>query len=369
MREGRPQTPRAFLRPSRSKTPSRQDKLQLEQLMESCLAVGPAVNSDHKQESSTSHPAMNQPIPVMPVVYIGIDVSLQTLQLHGLGRRKQLPNTAQGHARLIALLPASAHVIFESSGGYEKTLWLTLLRAGCKVSRLLAGRVYHFRKALGQTVKNDAKDAALLAEYGRRHTPQADVLHPEILLELQDLVARRDQLVRQRAQSDVQAQQLGRDSLRQQAAQLLKFMDRQIAALDQQIRACLKHVDLAPKCQRLQQVVGVGPGLCATLLATMPELGSLTDGQAAALVGVAPYDQDSGAYRAGRHISGGRAPARRALYMAALSASLHNPILRAFHQRLLQRGKPFKVALTAVMRKLIILLNRLIKEPLFTLAS
>jgi transposase len=312
---------------------------------------------------------MNQSNALAPVVYIGNDVSLKTQQLHGLTRRRQLPNNAEGHTQLISLLPEGAHVIMESSGGYEKALWLALLRAGCRVSRLNAGRVFHFRKQTGRPAKNDAKDAALLAEYGRCHAPKADVLPSEIQLELQDLVDRRAQLVTQRALCDVQAQQLCRESLRQQAAALVECFDSQIAELDRQIAACLKHPDLAPKSQRLQQVRGVGPGVCSTLLATVPELGALSDTQATALVGLAPYDDDSGSHSGPRHISGGRAKARRALYMAALSASRHNPILRAFHQRLISRGKPFKVALTAVMRKLIILLNRLIREPLFNLAS
>jgi transposase len=218
-------------------------------------------------------------------------------------------------------------------------------------------------------VKNDPKDAALLAEFGSCRQPQPDVLPPEIVLELQDLVSRRAQLVEQRALGEVQAQQLTRQSLKDQAAQLMEYLGRQIKELDQQITCCLQDPQLAPKVQRLRQVRGVGPGLCAALLAGMPELGSLSDSQAAALAGVAPYDDDSGQHRGARHIRGGRAKIRRALYMAALSASQHNPILHTFYQRLINKGKPFKLAITAVMRKLIIVLNRLIREPLFTLAS
>ena len=310
---------------------------------------------------------MNQSTPEPSVVYIGVDVGSKTLQFHGLPRRKQLPNTSAGHDTLIAALPATAHVIMESSGGYEKALWLALLRAGCKVSRLNARRVRCLAGTKGQWAKNDSRDAALLTEFGATRTPKPDVLPTEARLELEELVCRREQLVQQRAQCDVQSQQLSRESLRQQAAALMAFISEQIHALDRQIEHCLKTPELAAKAQRLQQVCGVGPGLCSTLLATMPELGSLSDTQAAALLGVAPYDDDSGQYRGARHIRGGRLRPRRALYMAALCASRHNPILRSFHQRLLNRGKPFKVALTAVMRKLIILLNRLIREPDFVL--
>jgi transposase len=310
---------------------------------------------------------MNQSTPAPNIVYIGVDVDSKSLQLHGMARRKQLPNTGAGHATLIGLLPASAHVIMESSGGYEKALWLALLRAGCRVSRLNARRVRCLAGTKGQWAKSDPRDAALLAEFGAKLVPKPDVLPTEARLELEDLVCRREQLVNQRAQCDVQSQQLRRESLMEQAAALLAFLDEQIHALDIQIERCLKGPELAAKAQRLQQVCGVGPGVCSTLLATMPELGNLSDTQAAALLGVAPYDDDSGQYRGARHIRGGRVRPRRALYMAALCASRHNPILRAFHQRLLNKGKPFKVAITAVMRKLIILLNRLIREPHFML--
>ncbi len=312
---------------------------------------------------------MNQSTPQPSVVYIGVDVGSKTLQLHGVARRKQLPNTSAGHATLISALPVGAHVIMESSGGYEKALWLALLRAGCKVSRLNARRVRCLAGTKGQWAKSDPRDAALLAEFGATRTPKPDVLPTEARLELEELVCRREQLVHQRARCDVQSQQLSRECLIQQAASLLAFLDEQIHTLDLQIQRCLKGPELAAKAQRLQQVCGVGPGLCSTLLATMPELGSLSDTQAAALVGVAPYNDDSGQYRGARHIRGGRVRPRRALYMAALCASRHNPILSAFHQRLLNKGKPFKVALTAVMRKLIILLNRLIREPQFVLET
>jgi transposase len=312
---------------------------------------------------------MNHSTPTPTVVYIGVDVGIKILQTHGLPRRKQLPNTKEEHQTLIQLLPPGAHVIMESSGGYEKPLWLALLRAGCKVSRVNARHVRCLAGAKGQWTKNDACDAALLAEFGATRQPKPDVLPSEAQLELEDLVARREQLVTLRARTDVQAQQLSRPCLIEESQALLAFLDSQIHELDTRIAQCIKDEAMAKKAKRMQQVRGVGPGLCATLLANMPELGTLKDNQAAALVGVAPYDDDSGNHRGARHIRGGRAKPRNVLYMAALSASRHNPILRAFYLRLVNKGKPHKVALTAVMRKLIILLNKLIKEPNFTLAT
>jgi len=129
------------------------------------------------------------------------------------------------------------------------------------------------------------------------------------------------------------------------------------------------HAALTTKAERLQQVAGVGRVSALTVLALLPELGHIGDAQASALVGVAPLNRDSGQFRGQRHIHGGRAPVRRVLYMAALAATQHNPILKAFYQRLRERGKPAKLALTAVIRKLVILMNRLLKNPHFTLVS
>lgn len=312
---------------------------------------------------------MNQSNATCAPVYIGVDVSLKQLDLHGLARRKRLANTVAGHQKLVELLPQAAHVILESSGGYEKALWLALLRAGRRVSRLHPGRVRHFARASGRLAKNDPLDAAILCDYARSFAPKADTLPSEAHLQLEELVCRREQLVSMRAELEMQSQQLASEALRQQAAELRCCFDQQIQTLESQIQICLKAPQLAPKDRRLRQVRGVGPVTSSTVLATIPELGTLSDAQAAALAGVAPYDNDSGDRHGGRHIRGGRRRARNALYMAALSAASHNHILRPFFQRLLNKGKPFKVAITAVMRKLIILLNRLIREPDFGLES
>ena len=145
-------------------------------------------------------------------------------------------------------------------------------------------------------------------------------------------------------------------------------LERQLAKLDALIDAHVAtRADLTAKSGRLQQVSGVGRVSALTVLALLPELGTLSDGEAAALTGVAPINRDSGQHRGQRHIHGGRPAVRRVLYMAALTAAVHNPILKAFYQRLRQNGKPPKVALTAVIRKLVILLNRLIKNPDFSL--
>jgi transposase len=294
-------------------------------------------------------------------------VNQKLLDLEGLSRRKQLPNNKTGHAKLIASLPAGGHVILESSGGYEKALWLALLRAGCRVSRVNPARVREFARAQGLLAKTDELDAKLLCDYARWIHPKADMLPSEAQLKLEELLSRREQLVAMRAELKVQSQQLERIELCQQAANLQACFDAQIAQLAAQIQALSELPEFAAKVGRLRTVSGVGTLTASTLLAFMPELGRLSDAQAAALAGLAPYNQDSGAYRGTRHIRGGRVRIRRVLYMAALSAVRQNRILQTFYKRLLNKGKHFKIAITAVMRKLIILLNRLIKEPNFVL--
>ena len=311
---------------------------------------------------------MNQD-PNLDVVYVGVDVSSQWLDLAGLGPAQRVANNAAGHTRLLKQLPDQAHVILEASGGYEKALWLTLLRSGRRVSRLNPARVRYFAKACMKLAKTDAIDAALLAEFGRRLQPATDKLPSAGQLELTDLVSRREQLVDARAVQEVQCQQLSDRRLQVQGRRLLRAFSLQIKHLDQLIASLLKTQELACKASRLQQLEGVGPVVSATLLACLPELGQISAPRLASLAGVAPHPDDSGPTKGYRRIQGGRHRVRRALYMASLTCVQCNERCKAFYQRLLQHGKPFKVAITAVMRKLLCLLNRLIAQPNFTLAN
>jgi transposase len=307
-------------------------------------------------------------------VYIGIDVCAQWLDVAGLDagakpKIRRLPNTASGHALLVKLLPAAAHVVFEASGGYEHKLWLALLRCGKKVSRVNPARVRHFAKADMKLAKTDAIDAAVLAAFGARFDLRADVLPADWELELAGLVNRREQLVAARAQQEVQLQQLHNPRLQLQAKRLIKTFDQQIKHLDKLIAGLLQSEAAKPKAERLCLMQGVGPTVAATLIAHLPELGTLTDKQISSLAGLAPHPEDSGPVKGIRHIQGGRMKVRRVLYMASLHCVRCNAILKTFYQRLLIKGKPFKVAITAVMRKLLCVLNKLIARPDFTLAS
>lgn len=304
------------------------------------------------------------------VVYIGVDVSAQWLDIHGLPRKKitRLANASAGHSKLIAALPAAAHVIIEASGGYEQALWLSLLRAGKSVSRINPGRVRHFARASMKLAKTDAIDAAVLAAFGAAFKPKADALPADWELELADLVSRREQLVTARATQKTQVQQLTHERLVAQAKALIKAFSAQILELNKLIKTVLANQQAHQKAARLQQMDGIAQVAAATLMAELPELGSLTDSQIASLAGLAPHPYDSGPMRGQRHIQGGRKKVRRVLYMAALRCVQFNTILKAFYQRLLKRGKPFKVAITTVMRKLLCVLNRLLSDPNFSLA-
>lgn len=304
------------------------------------------------------------------VVHIGVDVCAQWLDIHGLPRKKvtRLANTPAGHARLIAALPPSAHVILEATGGYEQALWLTLLRAGKAVSKLNPARVRNFARASMKLAKTDAIDAAVLSAFGAALRPQADTLPASWELELSDLVSRREQLVTTRAMQKTQLQQLTHPQLVAQARALIKTLSAQVLELNRLIKAVLAQDEARHKAARLQQMDGIAQVAAATLMAELPELGRLEDSRIASLAGLAPHPYDSGPMRGQRHIQGGRKKVRRVLYMAALRCLLHNPILKTFYQRLLKRGKPFKVAITAVMRKLLCVLNRLIADPNFQLA-
>lgn len=317
-------------------------------------------------------PSMNTTqTPPSTRVHIGVDVCAAWLDIHGLPRPERLANTTTGHARLIKqlqCLPEAAHVILEASGGHEHALWLALLRTGIATSRVNPARVRHFARAHGILAKTDKIDAALLTRFGQQVQPACDVLPQDWELELRELSDRRLQLVSVRAQQMVQKQQLRDKRLVTQAASLLKTLDKQVKLLDQRIAALLEQGEAAIKAQRLRQMSGVGKTVSATLLSELPELGKVNDSRLSSLAGLAPHPHDSGPMKGTRHIQGGRHKVRRVLYMAALHCVRSNTILKTFYQNLLKRGKPFKVAITAVMRKLLCVLNKLAANPSFQLA-
>lgn len=305
------------------------------------------------------------------ILYVGLDVAKASLQLDLAGQPHTLANDAQGHARLLKLLRAQpgAHVVCEATGGYEQPAVRTLHAARIPVSVVEAGRVRHFAKAQGLRAKTDPIAAAVLSDYGRTFQPVATAAPTPQQARLAELSTRRHQLLTTlTAESNRAAHYTDKLSVRQ-ARQLRRLLEKQIEACDQaRAELIAAAAALQARADRLDAIPGVGAVTAATVLAELPELGTISDEAAAALAGVAPYNCDSGERTGARHIAGGRATVRCALYMAALSAVRQDAILKAFYLKLRAAGMKPKVALVACMRKLVVLMNRLLKNPQFHLA-
>jgi transposase len=305
-------------------------------------------------------------------IYAGLDIAKSNLQLHLGGQFHDLPNTPAGHRRLLKLLTAHprVQVICEATGGYEREVVAALHQAGLTLSVLNPARVRYFARAQGQRAKTDRIDAAVLTAYGLALQPRPTPARSAQQQQLTELVRRRGQVLEALVAQRQQAERLTLPPLRRQAQSLVRRLERdlaQIEALLIQMRAQVAELD--QQVQRLETITGVGSLTALQVLAELPELGTLNRQQAAALAGLAPHPRQSGQWQGRRTIGGGRAAVRRALYMAALSAARSNRLLRQFYQRLRAAGKPAKVALTAVMRKLIVLMNHVLKNPNFSLAT
>jgi len=303
-------------------------------------------------------------------IYFGVDFAKDKFDYHGAELHGSLPNTPAGHRRFLARLPPGAHLICESTGTCHRALVAAAHAAGVAVTVANPRQVRDFARGLGRRAKTDPIDAASLYDFGRLTAPQADRAPSATQTALQELVVARQQAVLERSTLKLQAAAQLLPLVKALTRARLKLLDTQIAKLEAALaKTTAQDEALAAQAARLAQVPGVGALTAATTLALCPELGTLSRGQAASLLGVAPFNHDSGQLKGQRHIAGGRFRLRCALYMAALSAARANPILRAFYQRLRAAGKPAKLALTAVLRKLFILLNHLLKNPHFQLAS
>lgn len=300
-----------------------------------------------------------------PVVHTGLDIAKATLQLHLQSRQQTLPNTTAGHRQLIKLLRAvpGAHVLCEATGGYERAVVAALQAAPIPVSVLNPALVRHFALAQGQRAKNDPLDAGVLTAYGVALRPAATPLPDAALAELRALVQWRSQLVEQRNALCNHAEHATLDFVKKRLTKLKTHLDQQMAAVEMEMAAALER---APQWQapvaRLEALDGVGRLTAVSVLSQMPELGQLNRGEAAALAGLAPWTRQSGPWEGQRHIGGGRAAVRRALYMSAVAlARMKESRLGKFYARLRAAGKPAKVALTAVMRKLLVQMNHELK--------
>lgn len=316
---------------------------------------------------------MNTPEAEQSPAYAGVDISKEALDVSLAGQSPcRYENSAAGTTELVKVLKKLSEpvqVICEPSGGYERELLKALWGAGIAVSLVNAARVRAFARAQGLLAKTDQIDAAVLREFGKLLRPAALEAPSAQRQRLAALVQRREQLVTILATEEQRLTQAGEAVVKKMGRSLIKELRKHIEQIEKLIEAQIDDDDtLKGQSERLQQVKGIGKVTASTLLAELPELGKLTRNEAGALAGVAPYNRDSGMHRGRRTIRGGRVKVRRVLYMAATVAARFNPILKAFYQRLVAAGKPKKVALTAVMRKLVVLLNHLLKNPEFNLA-
>jgi transposase len=306
---------------------------------------------------------MHHPIPQTA----GIDIAKDRLDvcLYPDGVTRHFPNDAKGHRALIAWLSGHAiqRVVFEPTGAYHRALERSLGAAGLPLAKINPRHARRFAEALGQLAKTDRLDAALLARFGALLEPPTRPVLSPTLDTMKELLVARQALIKDRTAA-LNRQKIVRSSLlRRQLAQRLRQIAHQLAAIEAHLLSlCQEDAALAPRLAILTSIPGIAQATALSLLVEMPELGSLDQSQVASLAGLAPAARDSGTSRGRRTIRGGRAHVRQALYMPALVAARFNPDLKAKYQALLGAGKPAKVALTAIMRKLIILANALLRD-------
>jgi transposase len=297
---------------------------------------------------------------------IGIDVGKEKLDaaLNGQKRVKSWANDETDRAKLAAWVVDQqvALVVVEASGGYEARIVSELVERGQAVALVNPTRVRAFARAAGVLAKTDKIDARTIAYFGATMAPRAQARRSQAQLALNESVTRRRQLVLM-ITAERNRLQTASPEMRESIARHLDWLQQEINALEEQInQAIAANSEWAETAKRLQSVPGVGTITASTLVADLPELGQLNRQKIAALVGVAPFNNDSGKRRGKRRIFGGRTSVRSVLYMAALSATKHNPVIKAFYERLLEKGKVKKVAITACMRKLLVILNSMVKS-------
>jgi transposase len=301
-----------------------------------------------------------------PARHLGIDVAKARLDLavHETGEAWSCTNDPSGWAELLTRLAAGpcSRIVVEASGGLEVPLLAELWAARLPVALVNPSRVRQFARSLGLLAKTDKLDARLLARFAQAVQPPLTPLPTAGEQQLAALVNRRRQVV------DMLTAENNRlltapGSVQERIRQHIAWLEAELAALNQDRDDFIRRTpEWREKARLLRSVPGVGPVLTTTLLAGLPELGRLNRKQIAALAGVAPFNDDSGRRRGKRRVKGGRASVRQVLYMATLSATRFNPVIRAFYRRLLAQGKLKKVALTACMRKLLTILNAMIHQ-------
>lgn len=298
--------------------------------------------------------------------YVGIDVSKHQSDIYLLPTQQHftITNNAQGFKALIKVLSTLGEVliVMEATGGYEKPIAKALKKAGFAVAVVNPRQIRDFAKALGKLAKTDKIDAQVIALFAQKIQPQPSFSIDENRDKLAELTARRTQLIDMMTMERNRLDKLSQDG-KKSINRVLKTLQKELEDIQAQQQALIaQDTTYSELFNLLLSVKGVGTVVATTLIANLPELGHLSSRQIAALVGLAPFNHDSGKLRGKRAIRGGRVSVRRPLYMATLVAIKHNPKIKEFYQRLLKVGKLKKVAITACMRKLIVCLNAMVKN-------
>jgi transposase len=299
--------------------------------------------------------------------FVGIDVSKDALDLHALPGKVvlQVANDPDGIASLVSrVLPLTPTlVVLEATGGLEHPVAAALVTAGIPVAVVNPRQARDFARATNRLAKTDAIDAGSLALFAERIRPEPRALPDSQALALRELLDRRRQLIQTRTAESNRLGSAVTERVRRSLEAHLRWLERQLGDLDGDLGEAIEASPVwRVNDDLLRSIPGIGPVVSRALLADLPELGKLSRGQVAALVGVAPMNRDSGRWGGKRSVTGGRSRVRSALYMAALSAKRFNPQLRAFADRLVAKGKAAKVVLVAVARKLLVIANAILRE-------
>lgn len=299
-------------------------------------------------------------------IYVGIDVSKDTLEVAKLGKKptEQFANTKPGIAKLVRHLKQwkPKLIVVEATGGYEEAVVLALFEAGLPVALVSPQRVRQYARAKGLLAKTDQIDAHLLVDFGKNIQPRLFVGKSQERRRLSALVGRRNQL-NDMLQAEKNRLRTTSVEVKSSVKRILAILETELKELEAQIQAFLKeHEDFDKQEKLLRTAKSVGPVTAATLLADLPELGQLDRKQIAALVGVAPMNKDSGKKRGYRKTKGGRPDVRNVLYMSTLNGIQHNPVIQTHYEQLVKRGKEKKVAITACMRKMLVILNAMMRD-------
>lgn len=301
-----------------------------------------------------------------PDSVMGVDVSGKSLDVHILpqGRSGRFPNDLVGIGELIDLAKDLdvGVIVMEATGGLETALTVECGLRGMLAVVMNPRQIRDFARSVGKLAKTDSLDAQIIARFAAAVRPEVRPLPDAEASRLKALVARRQQIVEMRTAESNRLKRAPK-AVHSRIERHIQYLTEELADLDREMDNFIKeNAAWTGKAKALKDIPGIGSVSCLTLLASLPELGSLNRREIAALVGVAPLNRDSGVHRGKRSVWGGRANVRRTLYMAGMSARVHNPLIKTFYERLVGNGKPSKVAMVACMRKLLTMINAMLRD-------